>query len=272
MRPDAHAPASRRHGRRCGPNPSGPVHRLLYLLGSRRQDFAELLSTNSVEEVTAWSARHRLLGFNGSALRLRIIHALAEALDASHFVETGTYHGATSIAARRCLGIPVSTCEIRARARLVARFVTFGIRGIDVIAGDSRTFLERFVGAVRDRGDSRVLFYLDAHAGITPEACPLLDELEAVVGLDQFVAVVDDFAVSDRGYADPTYGKLHLNVELIRGVLTGAGIRRIFVPRYGADLEGAKVAYAVVIRSATVEQAVREGSFPLGLLEEVQLA
>ena len=148
------------------------VQRLKDLFESRHRDYAGVFRSQSIEETLAWARSNELLGFNRSALRLRILYSLASAFQATHFIETGTYHGATSICALRALGLKVWTCEVSRWHNWLARALVFGLPNMEAVHEDSSVFIEKAVGMLLKTKDVHPFFYLDAHAGINEHSCP----------------------------------------------------------------------------------------------------
>lgn len=245
------------------------LRRFLQLLRSRRLDARGLTTAADLDGVARWSGGP-LLGFNGSPIRAKVVHALARAFGATVFVETGTYHGATAVCASVLLGLPVISCERAWRRHLVARLTTLGLLRVTLRQGDSPTLVGRIVGGLGPA--ARPLFYLDAHGDDDP-GCPLVEELRQVVRLDEWVAVIDDFEVPDSDFIAPRYGDTVLDLSLIRPVLTGAGIERVFVPAYEAARESGygRTGWAVVVRSPQLDARMRRGDFPFNLLRGVEL-
>jgi len=116
--------------------------RFVRLWQSRDQELKELCGLKSLDDTVAWSRRGRILGFNGSAVRLRILYSLLHAFRATHFIETGTYHGATAICAHRCFQVPVWSCEASFLDFWVARFLTFGLREARIVRAHSEARLQ----------------------------------------------------------------------------------------------------------------------------------
>jgi hypothetical protein len=250
------------------------VRRFVGLFASRYQDYAELFAAKSLEETLAWAKRNRLLGFNQSVVRLRILYALVNAFQATHFIETGTYHGATSICAHRGLGMQVWTCEISRWNSWVTKALVCGLRDIEAVRADSRLFLQHVVSRLRKTRNVQPFFYLDAHADINKQNCPILEEISLVSTVDSFLAVIDDFEVPGRPFRFGRYGSIGLNVDLIHGPLLRSGIGRVFFPAYAPQLEQgiAQAGYAVFFRSSVLENYMRKDFFPLNLLQCCELA
>ncbi|HXW89870.1 MAG TPA: hypothetical protein VEK33_04920 [Terriglobales bacterium] len=247
------------------------LQRFLRLVESRRQGFDALVAATNLDQTLSWTRNNRLQGFNRSAVRLRIINEMAKVFGATHFVETGTYHAATSICAHRCLGLPVWSCELSRTKHWVAKAVTLGMGGIELARLDSRSFLDRVVRKLRHRTDMLAMFYLDAHGDAT---CPLMEELALVLSLDSFVAIIDDFAVPASEFISRRYGGFELCVQSIRDTLSLSGVRRVFFPNYPASLETGqgRAGYTVFFRSASLEQEMGKAAFPLSLLSPFELS
>lgn len=250
------------------------VRRLKDLFESRHQSYAGLVRSQSVEETLSWAQSNKLLGFNRSALRLRILYSIASAFQATHFIETGTYHGATTICALQGLALKVWTCEVSRWHSWLSRALVSGLPNIEAVHEDSSMFIENAVNRLLEIGDVRPFFYLDAHAGINEHSCPILKEISQVVRLDSFLAVIDDFEVPNASFRFGTYGKLRLNLDLIRDLLSGAGIRRVVFPSYSPELEAgiARTGYVMFYRSTLLERYVQSQVFPASLLQSLEVA
>ncbi len=234
---------------------------------------SELTSAQSVEAALAWAAGNHLAGFNTSAIRFRIIDALVQSFGISEFIETGTYHGATAICAHNCFGIPVYSCEASLSNYLVAKCVTCGLPGVRISHAHSEQWLPDQVERIRQNQLTRPLFYLDAHAGIDPTSCPILDELSLIFRLPNFLIIIDDFSVPNTGFIGRSYGATQLAPELIRPLLLSAGIQKMFIPSYSADWESghARAGFTVLFRPATLESIFEKAQFPVNLLEPLEL-
>ena len=251
----------------------GRFRRFAQLWRSRGDNLSELTSAQSMEAALVGAARNHLAGFNTSAIRLRILYALVRIFGITEFIETGTYHGATAICAHNCFQIPVRSCEASLSNYWVARGVTCGLAGLHVDRARSEQWLPGQVERARKDELARPLFYLDAHAGIEPTSCPILDELSVIVRLRNFLVVIDDFSVPDTGFIGRSYGATQLGPDLIRPTLLSAGIRKIFVPSYSPDLESghARAGFTVFFRPAALESIFDKAQFPLNLLEPLRL-
>jgi len=252
------------------------LQRFTSLVESRRQTFDELTLASSLGEVVAWAQTNQLLGFNRSAVRLKIMHAIARTFRATHFVETGTYHAATTICARRCLGLPTWSCELSRSRFSVARTVTAGMTNVKLARLDSRSFLAKVTDELRGIANVHPIFYLDAHddGGASSTQCPLLEEMALVLKLASCVVVVDDFQVPGGEFTYRRYGGLDLSIESIHRTLFSFGVRRVFLPDYPASLETGhgRAGFMVFCRSATLERAFRTGAFPFSLLRPCELS
>ncbi len=246
----------------------GHYQRFFQLWQSRRQNLEELFRLNTLDELAVWSQSHGVLGFNTSAIRLRIVHSLVKALQATHFIETGSYHGATAICAHNCFHVPVWSCEASALNSWIGRTVALGLPQVRIAHGRSESWLPKVVQNLKQRGGARPAFYLDAHAGNDPTSCPLLDELSLILPLDTFLVIIDDFSVPGKAFVGRSYGAVALGPDLIRPALVSVGIRRIFLPSYSPQLERghARAGFAVFFRSDALERAIHRGGFPLELL------
>lgn len=215
-----------------------------------------------------------MLGFNTSAIRLKIVHSLAQASAATHFIETGTYHAATAICAHKCLCLKVWSCEASPINYAIAKMVSMGLHDVQVLRGDSRILLPKGVSELMRRDGVRPVFYLDAHGESGHGGSALLEELSVILSLNTFVTVIDDFAVPEREFIFGEYRNLQLRLDSIRKLLLSANIRRVFFPNYSPTLETGygRAGYAIVLRSTALEDRIQEGSFPFSLLRGHDLA
>jgi hypothetical protein len=247
--------------------------RLGRLLRSRGQDYGGLVNAEDVEEVLSWGEHHRLLGFNNSPIRSRIVHALASRCGVTHFIETGTHHGATAISAHRLLTVPVHTCELLKLNHSIAKIVTAQIDGVRVEREDSRVFLRRIAEELKMWPAALPLYYLDAHEGVSAWNCPLPKELETILSMtEQCLVLMDDFEVPDGDFrAGCTYGPdLELTLDCIGGLLQRSGVTTVWFPTYSATLESepnAKAGYAVFAKpQSIIEQSMAGAPFPWNLM------
>jgi hypothetical protein len=246
--------------------------RFARLWGTRRQSLDDLAAVDTLEGALEWSARHTLLGFDTSALRLRILYSLAAIFRPSEFIETGTYHGATAICARNALHIPVRSCEVSLSNSLVAKLVTLGLSDIRLSHRPTEEWLPIEVERQRTLRAARPFFYLDAHsAGV--ETWPLGAEVERIVTLESFLAAIDDFSVPENDGANHSGWIGPLSPGMIRNCLTASGIHEIYVPAYPASREKGfgRAGFAVFFRSPELASALQRKEFPYDLLERYPL-
>jgi hypothetical protein len=243
--------------------------RFAQLWRSRNQDLVGLTKLQSVEEIVSWNARNRLLGFNTSAIRFRVLYALAKDFGATEFIETGSYHGATAVCARKSFGIPVSSCEASLINYCVARLIACCLHGVHIFHDRSEHWLPNQVQRVSQTENCLPLFYLDAHAGVDPASCPILAELSVIFRLDSFLIFIDDFVVPGKDFKGSTYGDVRLDLELIRPVLLAAGINKVYLPSYSPLLESgyARAGFVVLFRSAVLKKILENPRFPFDLLQ-----
>lgn len=126
--------------------------------------------------------------------------SLARAYDATAFVETGTFHGATALWAAEHFDI-VHTIELGEHRYLVTSAALASVKNIVCHQGDSRQLLPETLSSLAGR---RAVFYLDGHwsgEGTDGEAdqCPLLGELALLSAQD--VIVIDDARLFIEGVA-----------------------------------------------------------------------
>ena len=240
---------------------------------SRGQDLTALAGLNSIEQIVSWNAANRLLGFDTSAIRFRILYSLTKEFAATEFIETGTYHGATATCACTSFGIPVKSCEASLSNYWVARLIACGMSDVHIVHDLSECWLPDQVERLRQTENPLPFFYLDAHAGVDPTSCPILGELAAIFRLNQFLIVIDDFIVPDREFIGRTYGDIRLDMDLIRSILLGAGINKVYLPSYSPHLEWghARAGFAIFFRSPVLEKLFEDQQFPFNLLQAFAL-
>jgi hypothetical protein len=137
-------------------------------------------------------------GFNGQIIRTKFIYHIFTSLNCTSFLETGTYHGGTSLMARELFKVPVYTVEVKAFSILLARVRSLLMRSTDVhfYHGDSRDFLRRMLST--SKIGPRPMIYLDAH---WYHDHPLREEIGLVVQRGNCVVVIDDCRVPwDAGF------------------------------------------------------------------------
>jgi hypothetical protein len=257
----------------------GSAIRFGRLLRSRGQDYRGLVEAEHVAEVGRWAEQHRLLGFNNSPLRARVVQELVSACGVTHFIETGTHHGATAVAARRLLKVPVHSCELLKINHAIAKITTAKIDGIRVEREDSRVFLHRVAEELQTWPAPLPLYYLDAHEGVGPWNCPLPEELETVLSMShQCLVLIDDFEVPDGDFRPGcTYGSdLQLTLDCIGGLLGRWGVTTVWFPTYSATLESepnARAGYAVFAKpDSIIEESMPAGPFPWNLMRPYTLS
>ena len=151
------------------------------------------------------SRRDRFGGpFNGQQGRTEIFRQILQCADFKGIVETGTFHGTTTMFLRQTSGLPIYTVEAVPLRFYYARQRLRSNGGIHQEMGDSRSFLERLGRDAKPRGC--VFFYLDAH---WYGDLPLAHELQIIAKMWQEpVVMIDDFEVpDDPGYGFDDYGE-----------------------------------------------------------------
>lgn len=168
-------------------------------------------------------------------LRLRDTRGLKAA------AETGTCLGVTT--SWLCQNFKeVSTCELHKPFMDIARKLLEGYDNVIFRSGHSPAFITDAV-AWHDAG-SALLFFLDAHgiSGSGKEACPLLDELDAIakVGIRPCI-IIHDFQVpgTDFGFDSMPDGR-PFNLELIWHHLNAIYGEGGWQHNYPAKVEGAR--------------------------------
>ena len=159
----------------------------------------ELRSARTVAELQALSRRRTMAGFNGQFLRARYLLHLFEASGCTSFLETGTWHGATALTARRLFRRPAWTVELVWRVHMFARLAARLTRtnGITFVRGDSRKALATWLQSAQI--GSTPMAYLDAHWF---HDHPLRREVELALERGRCIVVIDDCRVE----ADPGFG------------------------------------------------------------------
>jgi hypothetical protein len=246
--------------------PVSAVERIRNLIKSSKDDFSGLQRSLSVSDAVEWTTRHRLLGFNGETLRARIIYEIVRHFKPRAFVETGTYHAATTILANTFLGLPVYSCEVMFRKVVLAKLITRNMPQIEISWSSSVPFLEK---VTKRLSKQRAIFYLDAHAGFASAQLPLIQELNTLLFLNEFVAVIDDFQVpNERSFGFDQYKGEVIGLELIEDFLKRSNIRRVYLPGYPPRLEtGFTRGYCVFWKSTTMDAIMDSPTFPLNQLK-----
>lgn len=118
--------------------------------------------------------------------------------------------------------------DVDAKSVAIARRLFESNPNIHIHEGSSEQWLRRFVDERKASGDERrVLFFLDAHWGAY---WPLRDELQAIVELERFAVVIDDFMVP--GKSDPKAPHGAFGFDLYKGrVLNWPYVRDCFAER-----------------------------------------
>ena len=249
-----------------------PFWRLIFLLefwsNARRDYYIGLKSAKSLQDIKTWALSNTLIGFNRDVIRTAIIGALAEISGATVFVETGTYHGVTSLCAKNYLHLPVYSCEISLKNFIISRIMTIGVRNIKMFKGSSPKVLYHLVSSGLLLNESP-LFYLDAHWG---KYLPLMEEIKLITQLERFAVIVDDFQVPGKSFGYDIYNGLPLGLELVRDTLLSKGIAKCYLPNYAPEIEtGFRRGYCIFWKSFELDKAYQEGIFPLNLLTLYEL-
>jgi hypothetical protein len=192
--------------------------------------------------------------FNGQEFRQQMFREIISALPFDVIVETGTYHGTTSVYLART-GLPVYTVESNPRFHAFSslRFRRENPQ-IHLYEGDTLWFLRMLCGD-SELKLARAFFYLDAH---WEEHLPLREELEII--FDQWrnaVVMVDDFEVPGMKYGYDDYGPSKtLNLEYLRP-LDRFGLTEFF-PAIDAEQEtGGKRGCVVLAREQETVEKLR---------------
>ncbi len=247
--------------------------RFIDLWHSRRQNLDELAGLETLDATLEWAARGRLLGFNTSALRFRVLYALAKWYGPTEFIETGTYHAATAMCARNALRVPVRSCEASLKNSLVAKLVTSGLSDVHITHSESEHWLPAEAERQRHLKQARPFFYLDAHPEGDAEKWPIRAELAQILTLDSFLLAIDDFSIPDNKTGDRSQWVGPLNPAMIQSGLLAGGIREIYIPSYPPEFETgfARAGFAVAFRSPKLSSALQLGKFPFSLLKAYPL-
>ena len=247
--------------------------RLANLWRSRRQNLDELAGLETLDETLEWTEYGRLLGFNTSALRFRIVYSLAKVFQATEFIETGTYHAATAMCVHNALRIPVRSCEASLSNCIVAKLVTCGLSDIRITYAQSERWLPVEVERQRHLKQPRPFFYLDAHPEGDVENWPLGAELDSILELDSFLLTIDDFSIPEELAAGRGHWAGPLSPKMIRDVLLAGDIREIYLPSYPPECETGygRTGFAIAFRSIELSSALRLGLFPFSLLKTYSL-
>jgi hypothetical protein len=196
------------------PNPTRAVRAVANSLTWPPIPAARLRAADSLPRLHALVRRRPLIGFNAQIVRARYLQYLFETLACTSFVETGTRHGATSLAARELFGGQVFTVELDPAAWLFARLHVLLTRsnGIHQVRGDSRGTLERWLSS--SLIGRRPMIYLDAHWNTD---IPLRDEVRLAVRRGNCVVVIDDARVEhDPGFGYDAENGFTIGLEAVR--------------------------------------------------------
>ena len=247
--------------------------RLINLCHSRRQNLDELAGLETLDKTLEWSARDRILGFNTSVLRFRILYSFAKSFRATEFIETGTYHAATAMCARNSLRIPVRSCDTSLKNYLVARLVSWGLSDVYLTHAPTERWLPGEVERQRHLKDARPFFYLDAHPEGDAENWPIGPELASILKLDSFLVAIDDFIVPTEQPSSRGQWAGSLNPTMIQTGLLAGGIRQLYFPSYPPDFETGygRTGFAIAFRSTELSNALQLDSFPFNLLKPYSL-
>jgi len=165
--------------------------------------------------------------------------------------------------------LPVYTSEVNARFNLLARIRLRSIPGIKFFLGDSREFLSRLPGLLKDQS-KRVLFYLDAHWYAD---LPLEGELEIIAkDWQMFVIMIDDFQVpGDDGYGYDSYDEHQtLTFERFAGVFRRHCLMPFFPSLPSQEETGIRRGCVVLAREAGMVESLAH--IPSLCRKEVPLA
>ena len=141
--------------------------------------------------------------FNGQHGRQDLVRWIAQQIEFTYAIETGTWRGSSTCFLADVLGCPVWTVEYNPSAyRYTARI--FARRDdVHTALGDSRDFLRTFESADRD---GATFLYLDSHWD--RRDLPLWEEIQII--FERWaspVVMIDDFQVPcDPGYRYDDYG------------------------------------------------------------------
>ena len=247
---------------------SSRLQRIVSRIASRFFDYSPLLKAKDEAEMKGVADTMKIQCFNGNVRRTKIVQALLERGGCTHFVETGTSHAATAIAAHRLFGLPLHTCEINPKDYRVSKLMTAGLSNMTLYNADCIGFLRSL--AAKDEIKKGVpFFYLDAHEGeLDSTSLPLEEEIRNLLSLDSFVVLIDDFIVpGEPGYVHGSYGGRNVELDLIRRVLAEGGIETCYFPGYAPEDEtGHRSGYCVFWRNAALDREMEHPSFPLAWL------
>jgi hypothetical protein len=248
---------------------SARLKRFTKRLASRNCDFRHFRSIDSAEQTVEWAARTPIEMFNKNALRAKIVQGCVDAASCSHFIETGTYHAATTIGAQRFLGLPVWSCEINPRNYIISRLVTHNMPGVRLFKEDSPFFLARVCAQLSHIPHACPFFYLDAHENEHDlDILPLAEELQCIFALDEFVILIDDFRVPQaEGFEARTYAGVVIEINLVKDLFLRNSINRCYFPAYLPDQDtGYPSGYCVCWRSKRLDSMMQNPRFPLTLI------
>ncbi len=211
------------------------------------------------------ASMHPIHGFNGQVVRLACCYWLYQELGCTSFVETGTRWGHTAITARKLLGGPVYSVELKRinywHAQSLARLTLGGRDGLFLRRADSRTALRTWFA--NDSVGAFPMIYLDAHFY---DDHPLTVELEIAFNRGNCIIVIDDFKVPhDLSFGWDTKKGFEVAMESIFSILPEDRVQ-VFYPGHAArDETGGRqgTCYIVVDRTLSASALSR---FPGTLL------
>ena len=222
----------------------------------------------SLEDITEYSKRHRVMGFNRQSIRAYILWRVFKHFHCTSFVETGTGYGHTSGFVRRAFNTAVLTCEINVSDYLISKLNLAWAGPILSSRSSSPDFLRK--ACHQALVGSNPMFYLDAHCWY--EDTPLPNELLIIAErCKKGLVVIDDFFVpSEPRFGWDKYTNLRADINVINMTLKA---RRedvsVYLPAYNPSREPAGRARGMAVVLMGQDKELPIETFPFNLLAPV---
>ena len=221
---------------------------------------------SSIEDLSDYSRRHRVLGFNFEYVRSYIFWRLHQLNECTSFVETGTLYGNTAGYAHRAFKTPVFTSEISSTYYTVGRANLLWARGVNRYLGNSPDFLRRVCDS--SLIGERPMFWLDAH---WYESLPLAEELE-VIGkqCERATILIDDFYVPwEPEFRYDEYPSARIDTELVNSSIGSCRSDvTTYLPAYRPEQEPYEKATGFAVIQVGEGRELPADDFPFNLLRK----
>ena len=229
------------------------------------------VSASALRAAESLAALHALIvdrpldGFNGQIVRAKYLMAIFEATGCTGFLETGTYHGGTTLTARELFATDVYTAEVNRTYMLQAkaRVRLARLDRIHFLLGDSRMALGKWLDC--EVAGCQPMIYLDAHWG---SDFPLAAELVIAGCQGRCLIVIDDFRVpGDDGFGFDTYHGVPIDLGFIAPHLPRDAWG--YIPAHLSSQETGGRRGTLIVGIGIVEPTL--GDFPRSLLKKIPL-